>query len=192
LVATPEAGRFYELIKVKFHDLHKLYHLANDLKTSLKDVIYGERLASTQDKEELEVAKTKLEEGLGKMMKAEKKGLTSVPASQFLIDIYKESASKSVEEFERKTSSKPAVELPKVSQKEVPTQEMINKEALMTTSTQAVQVVDIFAPLKETYGADDVKLIRKIFASFTKHCPLANRALLEELKKKAIKELSNG
>lgn len=192
LVATPEAGRFYELIKVKFHDLHKLYHLANDLKTSLKDVIYGERLASTQDKEELEVAKTKLEEGLGKMMKAEKKGLTSVPASQFLIDIYKESASKSVEEFERKTSSKPAVELPKVSQKEVPTQEMINKEALITTSTQAVQVVDIFAPLKETYGADDVKLIRKIFASFTKHCPLANRALLEELKKKAIKELSNG
>ena len=192
LVATPEAGRFYELIKVKFHDLHKLYHLANDLKTSLKDVIYGERLASTQDKEELEVAKTKLEEGLGKMMKAEKKGLTSVPASQFLIDIYKESASKSVEEFERKTSSQPAVELPKVSQKEVPTQEMINKEALMTTSTQAVQVVDIFAPLKETYGADDVKLIRKIFASFTKHCPLANRALLEELKKKAIKELSNG
>lgn len=192
LVATPEAGRFYELIKVKFHDLHKLYHLANDLKTSLKDVIYGERLASTQDKDELEVAKTKLEEGLGKMMKAEKKGLTSVPASQFLIDIYKESASKSVEEFERKTSSKPAVELPKVSQKEVPTQEMINKEALMTTSTQAVQVVDIFAPLKETYGADDVKLIRKIFASFTKHCPLANRALLEELKKKAIKELSNG
>lgn len=192
LVATPEAGRFYELIKVKFHDLHKLYHLANDLKTSLKDVVYGERLASTQDKEELEVAKTKLEEGLGKMMKAEKKGLTSVPASQFLIDIYKESASKSVEEFERKTSSKPAVELPKVSKKEVPTQEMINKEALMTTSTQAVQVVDIFAPLKETYGADDVKLIRKIFASFTKHCPLANRALLEELKKKAIKELSNG
>lgn len=192
LVATPEAGRFYELIKVKFHDLHKLYHLANDLKTSLKDVVYGERLASTQDKEELEVAKTKLEEGLGKMMKAEKKGLTSVPASQFLIDIYKESASKSVEEFERKTSSKPAVELPKVPQKEIPSQEMINKEALMTTSTQAVQVVDIFAPLKETYGADDVKLIRKIFASFTKHCPLANRALLEELKKKAIKELSNG
>lgn len=192
LVATPEAGRFYELIKVKFHDLHKLYHLANDLKTSLKDVVYGERLASTQDKEELEVAKTKLEEGLGKMMKAEKKGLTSVPASQFLIDIYKESASKSVEEFERKTSSKPAVELPIVPKKEVPVQEMINKEALMTTSTQAVQVVDIFAPLKETYAADDVKLIRKIFASFTKHCPLANRALLEELKKKAIKELSNG
>lgn len=192
LVATPEAGRFYELIKVKFHDLHKLYHLANDLKTSLKDVVYGERLASTQDKEELEVAKTKLEEGIGKMMKAEKKGLTSVPASQFLIDIYKESASKSVEEFERKTSSKPAVELPIVPKKEVPAQEMINKEALMTTSTQAVQVVDIFAPLKETYAADDVKLIRKIFASFTKHCPLANRALLEELKKKAIKELSNG
>ena len=192
LVATPEAGRFYELIKVKFHDLHKLYHLANDLKTSLKDVVYGERLASTQDKEELEVAKTKLEEGLGKMMKAEKKGLTSVPASQFLIDIYKESASKSVEEFERKTSSKPSVELPIVPKKEVPAQEMINKEALMTTSTQAVQVVDIFAPLKETYGADDIKLIRKIFASFTKHCPLANRALLEELKKKAIKELSNG
>lgn len=192
LVATPEAGRFYELIKVKFHDLHKLYHLANDLKTSLKDVVYGERLASTQDKEELEVAKTKLEEGLGKMMKAEKKGLTSVPASQFLIDIYKESASKSVEEFERKTSSKPSVELPIVPKKEVPAQEMINKEALMTTSSQAVQVVDIFAPLKETYGADDVKLIRKIFASFTKHCPLANRALLEELKKKAIKELSNG
>ena len=192
LVATPEAGRFYELIKVKFHDLHKLYHLANDLKTSLKDVVYGERLASTQDKEELEVAKTKLEEGLGKMMKAEKKGLTSVPASQFLIDIYKESASKSVEEFERKTSSKPAVELPIVPKKEVPAQEMINKEALMTTSTQAVQVVDIFASLKETYAADDVKLIRKIFASFTKHCPLANRALLEELKKKAIKELSNG
>lgn len=192
LVATPEAGRFYELIKVKFHDLHKLYHLANDLKTSLKDVVYGERLASTRDKEELEVAKTKLEEGLGKMMKAEKKGLTSVPASQFLIDIYKESASKSVEEFERKTSSKPSVELPIVPKKGVPAQEMINKEALMTTSSQAVQVVDIFAPLKETYGADDVKLIRKIFASFTKHCPLANRALLEELKKKAIKELSNG
>lgn len=192
LVATPEAGRFYELIKVKFHDLHKLYHLANDLKTSLKDVVYGERLASTQDKEELEVAKTKLEEGLGKMQKAEKKGLLSVPASESLIEIYKESATKSVQEFERKTSSKPSVELPVTPKKEQPTQDMINKEALMTTSTPAVQVVDIFAPLKEKYEANDVKLIRKIFASFTKNCPVANRALLEELKKKAIKELSNG
>lgn len=192
LVATPEAGRFYELIKVKFHDLHKLYHLANDLKTSLKDVVYGERLASTQDKEELEVAKTKLEEGLGKMQKAEKKGLLFVPASESLIEIYKESATKSVQEFERKTSSKPSVELPVTPKKEQPTQDMINKEALMTTSTPAVQVVDIFAPLKEKYEANDVKLIRKIFASFTKNCPVANRALLEELKKKAIKELSNG
>lgn len=192
LVATPEAGRFYELIKVKFHDLHKLYHLANDLKTSLKDVVYGERLASTQDKEELEVAKTKLEEGLEKMQKAEKKGLSSIPASESLIEIYKESATKSVQEFERKTSSKPSVELPVIPKKEQPTQDMVNKEALMTTSTPAVQVVDIFAPLKEKYEVNDVKLIRKIFASFTKHCPLANRALLEELKKKAIKELSNG
>ena len=192
LVATPEAGRFYELIKVKFHDLHKLYHLANDLKTSLKDVVYGERLASTQDKEELEVAKTKLEEGLEKMQKAEKKGLSSVPASESLIEIYKESATKSVQEFERKTSSKPAVVLPATPKKEQPSQDMVNKEALMTTSTPAVQVVDIFAPLKEKYEVNDVKLIRKIFASFTKNCPVANRALLEELKKKAIKELSNG
>lgn len=192
LVATPEAGRFYELIKVKFHDLHKLYHLANDLKTSLKDVVYGERLASTQDKEELEVAKTKLEEGLEKMQKAEKKGLSSVPASESLIEIYKESATKSVQEFERKTSSKPAVVLPATPKKEQLSQDMVNKEALMTTSTPAVQVVDIFAPLKEKYEVNDVKLIRKIFASFTKNCPVANRALLEELKKKAIKELSNG
>ena len=192
MVATPEAGRFYELIKVKFYDLHKLYHLANDLKTSLKDVVYGERLASTQDKEELEVAKTKLEEGLGKMKKAEKKGLSSVPASESLIEIYKESATKSVQEFERKTSSKPSVELPLTPKKEQPTQDMVNKEALITISTPAVQVVDIFAPLKEKYEVNDVKLIRKIFASFTKNCPVANRALLEELKKKAIKELSNG
>lgn len=192
LVATPEAGRFYELIKIKFHDLHKLYHLANDLKTSLKDVVYGERLASTQDKEELEVAKTKLEEGLGKMQKAEKKGLSSIPASQSLIEIYKESATKSVQEFERKTSSKPTIELPVTPKEEQPSQNMVNKEALMTMSIPAVQVVDIFAPLKEKYEANDVKLIRKIFASFTKNCPVANRALLEELKKKAIKELSNG
>ena len=191
LVATPEAGRFYDLLKVKFHELHKLYHLANDLKTGLKDVLYGERLASTEDKDELEVAKTKLDEGLTKIQKVEKRGLSSLPSSKLLIDIYKETAKESVKEFERKTSQ-PVENAPIVEVEEEPKPKMLDKETLSKPVTPSSPVVDIFAPLKETYGADDVKLIRKIFASFTKHCPLANRALLEELKKKAIKELSNG
>ena len=69
---------------------------------------------------------------------------------------------------------------------------MFNKDAIVHTSSPVPQIIDIFAPLKEKYEVEDVKLIRKIFASFTKNCPVANRALLEELKKKAIKELSNG
>jgi molecular chaperone HtpG len=192
LVATPEAGRFYELLKSKFKDLHKLYHLANELKGGLKDVAYGARLASGKGDEDFEVAKTKLEEGVEKMQKAEKKGLSSVPASKFVIDIYKNSASKSVKEFELKTSSKPNITIDLDEEKENSAPEMFNKDAIIHTSSPAPQIIDIFAPLKEKYEVEDVKLIRKIFASFTKNCPVANRALLEELKKKAIKELSNG
>ena len=168
-----------------------MYHLANDLKTGLKDVLYGERLASTEDKDELEVAKTKLDEGLVKIQKVEKKGLSSLPSSKLLIDIYKETAKESVKEFERKTSQ-PVENAPIVEVAEEPKPKMLDKEALSKPVTSSSPVIDIFAPLKEAYGTDDIKLIRKIFASFTKHCPLANRALLEELKKKAIKELSNG
>lgn len=192
LVATPEAGRFYELLKSKFKDLHKLYHLANELKGGLKDVAYGARLASGKGDEDFEVAKTKLEEGVEKMQKAEKKGLSSVPASKFVIDIYKNSASKSVKEFELKTSSKPNITIDLDEEKENSAPEMFNKDAIVHTSSPVPQIIDIFAPLKEKYEVEDVKLIRKIFASFTKNCPVANRALLEELKKKAIKELSNG
>jgi molecular chaperone HtpG len=192
LVATPEAGKFYELLKSKFKDLHKLYHLANELKGGLKDVAYGARLASGKGDEDFEVAKTKLEEGVEKMQKAEKKGLSSVPASKFVIDIYKNSASKSVKEFEQKTSSKPNITIDLDEEKENSAPEMFNKDAIVHTSSPVPQIIDIFAPLKEKYEVEDVKLIRKIFASFTKNCPVANRALLEELKKKAIKELSKG
>jgi len=192
LVATPEAGKFYELLKSKFKELHKLYHLANELKGGLKDVAYGARLASGKGDEDFEVAKTKLEEGVEKMQKAEKKGLSSVPASKFVIDIYKNSASKSVKEFEQKTSSKPNITIVLDEEKENSAPEMFNKDAIVHTSSPVPQIIDIFAPLKEKYEVEDVKLIRKIFASFTKNCPVANRALLEELKKKAIKELSNG
>ena len=192
LVATPEAGKFYELLKSKFKDLHKLYHLANELKGGLKDVAYGARLASGKGDEDFEVAKTKLEEGVEKLHKAEKKGLSSVPASKFVIDIYKNSASKSVKEFEQKTSSKPNITIDLDEEKENSAPEMFNKDAIVHTSSPVPQIIDIFAPLKEKYEVEDVKLIRKIFASFTKNCPVANRALLEELKKKAIKELSNG
>ena len=192
LVATPEAGKFYELLKSKFKDLHKLYHLANELKGGLKDVAYGARLASGKGDEDFEVAKTKLEEGVEKLHKAEKKGLSSVPASKFVIDIYKNSASKSVKEFEQKTSSKPNITIVLDEEKENSAPEMFNKDAIVHTSSPVPQIIDIFAPLKEKYEVEDVKLIRKIFASFTKNCPVANRALLEELKKKAIKELSNG
>jgi len=192
LVATPEAGKFYELLKSKFKELHKLYHLANELKGGLKDVAYGARLASGKGDEDFEVAKTKLEEGVEKMQKAEKKGLSSVPASKFVIDIYKNSASKSVKEFEQKTSSKPNITIDLDEEKENSAPEMFNKDAIVHTSSPVPQIIDIFAPLKEKYEVEDVKLIRKIFASFTKNCPVANRALLEELKKKAIKELSNG
>ena len=169
LAPTPQALRLYEIFKERFKDLKALYHFANEAKSAEKDINYGRRIIDDPTStDERIVATTKINEGQGKTT-----GQTA--AGQKVLGIYQN----------------------RVKQKEAPSSEEQSKGSTPTIpSTPTVipapvtVVTDILEPLKANISTDELKLVRRIFASLSKNCPAANRELIEKLKKQVVKDLS--
>jgi hypothetical protein len=51
------------------------------------------------------------------------------------------------------------------------------------------QQTDLFAALNGKFSEDKIELTKRIFKSFTDNCPIKDKKLIEELKKKVIKDL---
>ena len=180
LAPTPEALRFYDMLKLKFKELKALYHLANEAKSAEKDINFGRRvIGDPVNTKEHVVAQTKIDEGQEKLNKLGNKSTGQTAAGQKVLDIYQTRVQKN--DVQSNASSQPQLT---TDTQQIP----IAKTSIQTTP--ATVVSDILEPLKTKISIDELKLVRRIFASLTKNCPTANRELIEKLKKQIVKDLS--
>lgn len=159
LAPTPESERLKSLIRDKFDELVKLYHLANDMKNLVKDADTSSELSKT-DEHKISIKK-KIEQ------KENSKNAQSSAAKQV------------IEHYKQKVN---------VSTKDVTTPTSHTSPIASDSSIPAV-VTDPFDSLKDKMTASDLKLIKRIFELFTNNCPQKHLELMEELKKKVIKDL---
>jgi len=163
LAPTPEAIRFQEHLRLFFDSLVKLYHLANDYKNAVKEVVsitskVDESADSPEANAKYELAQKKLENvERGKNAQSE--------------------VAKTVMEIIKQTSNTLALE--KSEHKTIPTPKSPEKEAPYSLDK-----------LKGKYHEDEILLISRIFTILTDNCPVKDKKLIEELKKKIVKDLA--
>ena len=176
LAPTPQALRLYEIFKERFKDLKALYHFANEAKSAEKDINYGRRIIDDPTStDERIVATTKINEGQGKLEKLGGKITGQTTAGQKVLGIYQNRVRQNNTQSSETQSNVPTPTTP-------PTPTVV--------STTVTVVTDILEPLKANMSADELKLVRRIFASLSKNCPAANRELIEKLKKQVVKDLN--
>ncbi len=160
LAPTPESEKLKSLIRDKFDELVKLYHLANDMKNIVKKTDNPSEPLAT---EEQQIA---IQE---EIQKKENSKNAQSPAAKQVIEHYKQKVNASTE---------------KSNTEIIPSAQTSKK----TTSSPALS--DPFEVLKETMTDSDIKLTKHIFDLFTSNCPQKHIELIEELKKKVIKDLA--
>lgn len=160
LAPTPESEKLKSLIRDKFYELVKLYHLANDMKNIVKKTDKPSESHATEEQQKT------IQEEIHK--KENSKNAQSSAAKQ-VIEHYKQKVSTSTEKSNTETT-------PSVSS---------NKKAAPPYVKS-----DPFEILKETMTDSDIKLTKRIFDLFTSNCPQKHIELIEELKKKVIKDLA--
>lgn len=159
LAPTPESEKLKSLIRDKFDELVKLYHLANDMKNLVKDADASSEQPKT-DEQQISIKK-KIEQ------KEKSKNAQSTAAKQ-VIEHYKQKV--------------------KVSAKNVTTPVSHTAQIASNLTTPSVST-DPFDSLINKMNESDLKLTRRIFELFTVNCPKKHLELIEELKKKVIKDL---
>jgi len=165
LAPTPEALRLQAHLRDYFSILVSLYNFANDVKNAAKKVdaaVMQVGISATKSPEaerELEEAKKKLE-----TLKRSKHAQTD-PAKKVL-EIYAQKRQDIALEFVSDIGAKAT-----------------------TAPAKKKKNDDLFEPLKNKYPNDKIILIKRIFAMLSEYCPTAQQKLIEELKKKVIKDL---
>ena len=175
LAPTPQALCLYEIFKRRFKELKALYHFANEAKSAEKDINYGRRIIDDPSfVDDRIVATTKINEGQGKLDKLGGKTTGQTVAGQKVLEIYQNRVKQgnTLSSKSQPNTYKPATFIPAVQ------------------PVSATVVTDILEPLKTSLSTEELKLVRRIFASLSKNCPAANRELIEKLKRQVVKELS--
>ena len=160
LAPTPESEKLKSLIRDKFDELVKLYHLANDMKNIVKKT---DNVSESSTSEEQQRAIRE------EIQKKENSKNAQSPAAKQVIEHYKQKVSSSAEKPNKETG--PSVPSSK-------------------KNTSSPAIPDPFEVLKETMTDSDIRLTKHIFDLFTSNCPQKHIELIEELKKKVIKDLA--
>lgn len=172
LAPSPEAARLELKFTEYFTNLTQIYNLANDFKNTLKKITEAEEKIKQAEEEanelDIDVFKQKLNNAKTKLQKltdVSRKGEPEV--AKQIIDIIKE-----------KYNVPEPITPP--DDPDDPQQPQPPKPKL----------TDIYEPLKASFPADKIELIKRIFNSFSDNCPMKDKKLIEQLKKQAIKDLS--
>lgn len=180
LAPTPQAECLKRLIRDYFDGLVKLYHLANDTKKATERVIDAIESVSNSANRETAIAERQLEEASRKIDSIKKSRNAGSHAAQKIIASYQQRIEQKQKEIKK------------------------TRGVISTTTSQSTNVINphtgggvSVAPVKENiyttlngkYTEEQIKLIKTVFDSYLRNCPIAHRKLIEELQKKAIKEL---
>lgn len=164
LAPTPESEKLKSLIRDKFDELVKLYHLANDMKIVVRNynnIESEESSISVKQKQQNAV--------LERFQQKEKSKNAQSSAAKQVIEHYRQKVNLQAEGPEAGETTA-----------------LRNISLLDTTPA----TIDPFEILKEKMTLSDIKLTKRIFDLFTSNCPQKHMELIEELKKKVIKDLA--
>ena len=206
LAPTEEAKALEKLIKDQFISLYHLYSTANKAKSKVSDIHtkVSNVAAATQEYDvdsDVNIITKNLSE-LEKIVqtgdKAPKSALTIV------IDAYKDSAEEDLKS-NPDVADKVAIQKRKIEQQSDSAQDgnsptdqpkpypIVDPEQTLlrdnSSNTPSRSITDIFAPLKDKYSTEEVKLIRKCYLYFSKYCPAQEKKDMMGVWAAAIKEL---
>jgi molecular chaperone HtpG len=175
LAPTPEAMRLQEFLRDYFYTLYNLYHLANQTKTAVRDIIAVKaEIAQAPEHEDVPEVKQKWETAQKKLECVTNSTKAQTEVGQKVIEIYK----KKLEDI---------IKNPPISSQAVPT----NNKAIITTTPYAApkQLFDKFDTLKLKYTEQEVAIVRRSFKCLRDNCPSQYTKLIDELTGKVIKDL---
>ena len=177
LAPTPESLKLWDLLRVKFVELKKLYNVANEAKRAVKSILDLTDKATSPyySEEEVQTHKNNIKPATEKFEKIETKA-EELASTQKVVELYKK-------ELEEKKKIKSE---PKPKTKPVSTNDSDSSPVVKPIP----KPVDVFAPLQETLSPKEVWLVRRVFKSFSDNCPEANKKLIEELKIMVVKDLA--
>lgn len=193
LTHTPEAIKLYECIKEYFSDLHKLYHLANDVKNISRDIHLTGTSApqSDKDKEEIQKKISTTVEQFGKIKTKYKDDDNIGEASNKVLAIYGKTIRKTLESLPADILPSNINFLTNIDDTDNGGAKLVVTPTLTFNPEESTPsaVTDIFAPLNKKCTPEEIKLIRKVFAILSQNCPISQRTMFETMKEKAIKQL---
>lgn len=175
LAPTKEAEVFFESIKCYFESLHSLYRFANTYNNAAKELVQATPVSDAES------APDGNKNNLDDYLQAKKKLNSVVNSKNAQSDV----AKKIQEAINVKNKAYPIVETAYNDAEEF--SGSITNDSKQTNN---VKIVDIIDPLKDKYTNEELSLIRNILKSFSDNCPASQSKLIEELKKKVVKDLS--
>ena len=193
LAPTEEAKALFKLIKDQFLSLYYLYSNANKAKSKVaeihtKVVNIGASKSEEETDSEINIITKNVNE-LERIQqtndKAPKKAMETV------LGAYKSAADNEIQsnaEISKKVKEKRQDDASPSCYEVKETEPTVLREPELVATPQR-PITDIFAPLKDKYSPDEIRLIRKCYMSFTKNCPMQYKKDMMSVWADAIKDL---
>ncbi len=175
LAPTPEGECLKQRIRDYFDYLAKLYYAANQAKKATEQIESALREYNNAAPEDLEEITKKCEEAQEKFAKVERSRNTQTDEAKKMLELY----SNKITEI-KKVLAAPDTQSTRVETPSIPT---------FIKPVQVVLPTDQFVTLRDRFSDNEIELTKRIFKSFTDNCPVAQKKLIEELKRKVIKDL---
>ena len=193
LAPTEEAKTLFKLIRDQFLSLYYLYSNANKAKSKVaeihtKVINIGASKSEQETDSEINIITKNVNE-LERIQKANDKAPKK--AMETVLGAYKSAADDEIQsnaEISKKVNEKRHKETSPSDCDVKEKESHIISEPNTVTSPQR-PITDIFAPLKNKYSPEDIRLIRKCYMSFTKNCPMQYKKDMMSVWADAIKDL---
>ena len=172
LAPTPEAESLKQCLRNYFDYLVKLYHSANNAKKATESILESYDALQNATPEDLPEVQQKWEDAKEKWAKVERSKNAQSQEVKQMLKLYKDKINEAIN----------VIAEPEIQQ--------IRATTMPTPPVISVPTpIDQFSALRDNFSDDKIELIKRIFKSFTDNCPIAQKKLIEELKKKVIKDL---
>jgi len=193
LAPTEEAKALFKLIKDQFLAMYYLYSNANKAKSKVaeihtKVVNIGASKSDEETDSEINIITKNVTE-LERIQQANDKAPKA--AMETVLDAYRSAADQEITsntEISKKVKERKQNESQPTNYEKKDTEPTLLREP-ETSFSQPRPITDIFAPLKDKYSPEEIKLIRKCYMSFTKNCPMQHKKDMMGVWADAIKDL---
>ncbi|MCD8296384.1 MAG: ATP-binding protein [Prevotella sp.] len=179
LAPTPESELLFNKLRLTFQYLHSLYKIANEAKNAVKKISLAVDKFESGIENDKKHIQSEIDSAESELRKIENKSNAQSNVAKKVIKLHKKKAQEKKKDLSSTKRNNAYTSLDKSE-----------KDVLSDNKSIPPQTKDIYATLKEKYTEKEIMLIRRAFTYMTLDCPDSNKELLEQLKMRAIKKLS--